>query len=752
MLTLERFFVTFSLLLCLSLWFSLVSTIVSQIPLGSKLHSSENKFWVSSNGDFALGFFSNSDQPNQYGVGIRYNSNSIPHDKQTLVWVAGGDLRISNQSYFQLTNEGNLVLCNSKGVIAWTSGNSNVSVAFAVLKDDGNLVLMSKSQKIVWRSFDTPYNVLLPGQNLPVDRTLRAAQQNSVSSYYTLNIDADELQLRWETSVSYWKSGTARRPVHYAVVTANGALQLVDRNLEPVWSAFAQDHNDSGVNFRFLRLDADGNLRLYSWVEATKLWRSVWQAIENQCTVFATCYPHGICNFGANGFPDCTCPFSSTSELKCLAPYPLECDSHVDMVQLEYTLLYGIYPPDEIVTFLSLKKCKDLCIKDADCVAVTFMNDGTAQCRMKKTTHLSGYSFPSMKAVSFVKKCAFSNPLSVNPKTASTSYSNKVPVPCLVLTAVVTFLFFFVVQLGIGLYLHKRKNSIQRKFMFPYANSHLKGPIMFSFNEIKDLTDNFNHQIGPTMFKGMLSDKTLVSVKDLKATTEERRFCRAVSVIGSIHHKNLVKLEGYCCESGHRLLVYEFAKNGSLDRYIGHSKLSEKLSWKKRFHICLSVARAISYLHGNCTEFIIHGNLKSENVVLDENFEAKVTEFGLGRAYGETSTTAERDVEDFGKMIVMLVSGKRDEDVLQWVYHKWADGQMERVVDKRIKGGLDSEELERVLRIAFWCLHVDERMRPSMGEVVKVLEGTLCVDPPPPPICHQEEVDEEDLQLDIRAV
>ncbi|KAK6941849.1 Bulb-type lectin domain [Dillenia turbinata] len=554
------------------------------------LYVSENKFWVSSNGDFTLGFFSHSDQPNQYGVGIRYNSNSIPHDKQTLVWVAGGDLHVSNQSYFQLTNEGNLVLCNSNGIIAWTSGNSNFSVAFAVLGNDGNLVLMSKSQKIVWRSFDTPYNVLLPGQILPVDRTLRAARQNSVSSYYTLMIDADELQLRWETSVSYWKSGTARHPVNYAVVTADGALQLVDRSSEPVWSAFAQDHNDSDVNFR--------------------------------------------------------CPFSLTleSNSRCLAPNLLKCESHVDMVQLEYTLLYGIHPPNETVTFLSLKQCKDLCIKDADCVAVTYMNDGTAQCRMEKTIHLSGYSFPSMKAVSFVKKCSFSNPLSVNPKKASTSFSNK------------------------------------------------------------DLTENFKHRIGPTMFKGMLSEKTLVSVKDLKATTEKRRMGLWID--------------------------------------IGDSKLSKKLSWRKRFRICLSVARAISYLHSNCREFISHGNLKCENVVPDENFEAKVTEFGLGIVYGEALTTADGVVADFGKMIVMLVIGKRDEDVFRWVYRKWADGQGDHVVDKRIEGGLDSEELERVLRIAFWCLQVDERMRPSMGEVVKVLEGTLSVDPPSPPIFHQDEVDE----------
>ena len=264
-----------------------------------------------------------------------------------------------------------------------------------------------------------------------------------------------------------------------------------------------------------------------------------------------------------------------------------------------------------------------------------------------------------------------------------------------------------------------------------------------------NLTENFKDQIGPKMFKGTLPNNQQVAVKELEATVEARKFRAAVSKVGSIYHKGLVKLEGYCCELDHRYLVYDYAKNGSVEKCIEDSTLAERLTWRKRIEICLSVGRAIFYLHTECREFLCHGNLKCENVVLDENFEAKVNEFGLGLLYGEASshrTSAQKDVEDFGKIILTLVSGFKElNDVFDWAYKEWMEGHPENVVDKRLEDDVDAEELERALRIAFWCLQTDDRVKPSMGEVVKVLDGTLPVDPPPPPFsCWRSLREEED--------
>lgn len=753
----ERFLFRSLVLLCVCVGLLNFPLVVSQIQLGSKISLVKNNFWVSSNGDFAFGFFNRSDQPNLFSVGIRFNSNSIPVGKQTVVWVAGADVTVGSKSYFELTQNGEMVLFDSsKGVTVWTSKTKQLDVVSSVLHDNGNLVLLNRNNDVVWQSFDTPSDTLLPAQKLSVIQMLRAASKNSVSSYYSLYMNVSgQLQLRWESSVVYWTSSSLSHSNLSAILTSEGALQLLDQSSKPIWSVFAEDHNDS-VSFRFLRLDVDGNLRLYSWIETLRLWQPVWQAVENQCNVFATCGLHGICVFDASGAPVCKCPFRPTTESssKCLIPYHQKCGSGSTIVQYEHTKLYGIYPPNDLVTQTSLEQCKSSCLNDSLCTAVTYTNDGSAQCRMKKTEYITGYSDPSLSSVSFVKMCL--DPIAAFPKVPISSppdsnykRSYRFCVPCLIGAASGTFVAFVLIQIGIGFCICRRRKFIRKKAASAYADPNFKGLIMFPYTEIMDLTGNFKHQIGPKMFKGMLGNSKPVAIKDLKTVTEERKFRSAVIKLGSIHHKNLLKLEGYCCESGHRFLVNEFAKNGSVEKCLEDRKLSKRLTWGKRIDICLCVARAISYLHSECREFMNHGNLKWENVVLDENFEAKVTEFGLGRVvHNEESYTenyAANDVEDFGKMMVRLISGCQEiENVYEWAYKEWIEGQAKRVVDKRIEGAMDSGALERALRIAFWCLQSDERLRPSMGEVVKVLEGTLSVDPPPPPFVSRRRHEEEE--------
>ncbi|XVE95991.1 hypothetical protein REPUB_Repub02eG0183100 [Reevesia pubescens] len=700
MLEQEGFLHGSSLLLCISLGSSLFVVVVSEIHLGSKLSVEENNSWVSSNGDFAIGFYNRPDLPKQFSVGICFNSKSIPVDKQTVVWVAGGDVSVSNNSYFQLQENGELVLFDAlQSQEVWTSKTSQLSVVSALLRDDGNLVLLNEKKDVIWQSFDNPTDTLLPGQRLSAFRTLRAASQNYVSSLYSLYMNVSgQLQLRWESSIIYWRTGMLSHTNISAVLTSDGSLQLVAQNLGPVWSVFGEDHNDT-IKFRFVRLDVDGNLRLYSWIEVSQTWRSVWQAVEDQCNVFATCNQQGICVFNASGSPVCTCPFHHTaqSNSKCLVSSQHKCRSGFIMVEHANIFLYGIYPVNDSIFLTSLDQCKSMCLSDSSCTAVTFTNDGSAKCRMIKTQYVSGYSDPSLSSTSFVKRCT--DPIAADPIFPLNSPPQA-----------------------------PKESYKMRLASLAYSSPGSKCLIMLSFTEIKDLTGNFNDQIGPKMFKGALHDSQPVPVKELEATIEARKFRAAVSKVGSIYHKGLVKLEGYCCELDHRYLVYEYANNGSVEKYIEDSMLAERLTWRKRMEICLSV-------------------------VLDEDFEAKVDEFGLGMLYGEASShraSAQKDVEDFGKMVLTLVSGfKEVNDVLDRAYKEWMEGHPENVVEKRLKDEVDAEELELALRIAFWCLQTDERVKPSIGEVVKVLEGTLPVDPPPPPfscwISPREEEDSSEL-------
>ncbi|XP_057547831.1 G-type lectin S-receptor-like serine/threonine-protein kinase SD3-1 [Amaranthus tricolor] len=727
-----------------------VAIVASEISLGSKLSASDNDLWVSSNGDFALGFFIHPEHSNQYSLGICFHSDSIPVDKQTLVWTAGAELSVSNQSYFQLTQEGEFVLLDpSNAGIVWTSNSSGKSVSSALLQDDGNLIVLDANKDLVWQSFDTPSDTLLPGQNLSVHKMLRALSKNSVSSYYSLYMsDLGQLQLRWETSMIFWTSGIPTNESLRASLSSNGSFQLLDERSKPFWSVLADDHNDN-VKFRFVRLDVDGNLRVYSWDEDLAAWRSVWQAVENQCDVFATCGDHGICLFSKSGLATCNCPFRLSTELnsKCLAPFEQSCDSSVSMVGYKHSFLYGVYPPNDSVVITSLDSCQSLCQKDPLCTAVTYLNDGTAQCWIKKTRYISGYYDPSLISVSYVKTCL--DPLAVFPNksptvaspiepTVSSHESNKsyrIQIRSLIVAGLVSFCMFCMLQIAVGIWVwRKRTISVKKQAGSPYDGFISAGLIRWTYAEIKELTQNFKDQLGPRSFKAVLQNKQPALAKRLQSQTEERRFRSMVSMIGSIYHKNLVKVEGYCCESGHRFLVYEFLKNGSLEELMVDLESCQRLTWKKRMSICLGMAKAISYLHTECRDFVGHGNLNCRNVILDENLEAKLTEFGLQKLDG-IDTLAEKDVEDFGKIVLYLINGSQEvhTDGGECFYNKWVSGYGWRVVDKRIEGEIDFEELERVLRIAFWCLQADERMRPSMGEIVNVLEGTLTVDPPPPP-------------------
>lgn len=732
-----------NLLLSVSIGFLLFSVVSSQIPLGSKLTVEEYNYWFSSNKDYAIGFLNFSDQ---YSFGVRFNAIYIPSSEQTAIWTAGWNVKVSSKAYFELSLTGEMILFDpAKGKIVWQSKTGNTSVESAVLLDDGNFVLLNRNKSTVWQSFESPSDTILSGQSLSVGQSLRASSRSSLTSYYSLHMNVSgEMQLRWETSIIYWTVGGPQSAVR-AMLGSAGILQLLDQQSKAVWSVYGEDHNDSDVKFRFLRLDSDGNLRIYSWENNATSWRTVWQAIINQCDVFATCATNGICTLNASDSYVCWCPFRSTrdSNSECLIPYKPSCKSGSSMILHEHMYLYGIYPPNNTVVQTNLQQCRSMCQKDPSCHAASFINNGTPQCHMMNSRYVGGQSNPSLGSVTFIKTC--SDPIAVLPPPvpAPRKVSQKICVACLLEVAAASIVVFFMLQFSIGVYLFRRRKHMMQKSALPHIVPNATGCIMFSYSEIKDLTDNFKQQIGQNVFKGMLPDNRLVAVKDFNASIDERRFRAAVLKIGSIYHKNLLRLDGYCCQSGRRLLVYELAKYGSVDKCLEEPRMCKRLTWRKRMDICLSVARAISYLHTGCREFISHGNLKCENVVLDDELEAKVSEFGLRTIQAEASSSgglAETDVRDFGKMMVVLITGCQNADEACYLsYDKWVKAEKEMAMDQRIAVGADSEELERALRIAFWCLQDDERMRPPMGEVIKVLEGTLTVDPPPPPFAHNQQ-------------
>ncbi|KAK2983673.1 hypothetical protein RJ640_023207 [Escallonia rubra] len=313
-------------------------------------------------------------------------------------------------------------------------------------------------------------------------------------------------------------------------------------------------------------------------------------------------------------------------------------------------------------------------------------------------------------------------------------------------------------------------------------------PIRYSYSEIKQMTKCFNDKLGEggygSVFKAKLRSGRFVAVKLLgKSKASGQDFINEVGTIGRIHHVNVVQLIGFCAEGSKRALVYEFMPNASLDKFIfSGGEKKTPLSWDTIYEIALGVARGIEYLHRGCDMQILHFDIKPHNILLDENFVPKVSDFGLAKLYSTdasiVSLTAARgtlgyiapelfyksiggvsfkaDVYSFG-MLLMEMVGKRKNvnacaDQSSKIYFpSWIYDRIEQGGDMEL--GNVSEDVGNLARkmtlVALWCIQMKPVDRPSMSKVLDMLEGEVgLLQIPPKPTFYPQEVSvAEDLGI-----
>ncbi|KAK9079026.1 hypothetical protein SSX86_000695 [Deinandra increscens subsp. villosa] len=664
--------------------------------------------------------------------------------------------------------DGRLILFeNPSNSIIWSTDTSNLQVESINLLNNGNLVLIGSQNKVVWQSFDRPTNTLLPGQTLNYTQNLRAPSTKSVTSYYTFVIDPEGLALMWENNVSYWKTHLSSSSVSVKEVSfnPNGVLELYDDTKKIVWSITSKDFGEKSVTLRHLRIDQDGNLRIYSWDDSVHIWRVGWQAVDDQCNVFGSCGLYSVCGYNSTG-PVCGCLYSDSLDRGNELPSPDSgnsgckkmvdlgnCKAHTSMLAMKQTVLYGLYPPHDVDMMLNEEDCKEYCSKDATCFAMTSKNDGSGLCTLKRTVFISGSTSPSIPSTSFLKVCLVpqavaakgANPNST-PKAVSFPYQGNYRkiISAVAFVVLVTVLVILVLEMFIVLVVYQKRRNNPQKVSLKGAKTNLQNNalVRLSYKEIHEITSGFSDQLGFFVFKGLLFEETVVVAKVLDAIVlSEKEFVKAVSILGGTHHRNLVPLKGFCFEPKHKVLIYECIPNGSVDKWLFDRK--EK-NWQKRVDIAIGVTRALAYLHTECLLCIPHGNLKLENVLIDENLIPKVTDFGIKSflqseaSCSSNESQPERDIYMLGKLLteIVLLSRETVKDNLDQV--------MEKVVEEQKY--LDDDDLrgvERVMRIALWCMQNQPFLRPSVGEVMKVLEGTLSVDRPPSSFAYRNGDDTE---------
>ncbi|XP_065866266.1 rust resistance kinase Lr10-like isoform X2 [Euphorbia lathyris] len=298
-------------------------------------------------------------------------------------------------------------------------------------------------------------------------------------------------------------------------------------------------------------------------------------------------------------------------------------------------------------------------------------------------------------------------------------------------------------------------------------------PSRFSFADIKRMTNEFKDELGQgaygTVYKGKLSHEIMVAVKVLsnsKGNGEE--FVNEVGTIGRIHHVNVVRLFGFCADGFRRALVYEYLPNDSLQKFISSSQTkSPFLGWRRLKDISLGIAKGIDYLHQGCDQRILHFDIKPQNILLDHDFNPKVSDFGLAKLCGKdqsavSMTTAKgtigymapevfsrnfgnvsykSDVYSFGMLVLEMVGGRKigeermgnDEEIYypEWIYNLLEEGEDLRL---EIEEDGDAKIAKKLAIVGLWCIQWNPMERPSMRTVVQILEGegeNLAVPPNP---------------------
>lgn len=790
---------------------------------------------VSPNRTMAAGFVP-SERPStgkfRFAVWVVANDTHGDTGGKTIIWHA------HNGSKVALEADGNSTLVvNAAGTLTWAANDSttvwsrtNATAPRLTLNETGSLRFGE------WASFAEPTDTLMQGQAIP----------KGLNNSGTITLQSANGRYRFVDSMAlkYVNSADPASIPTYANMTGTTTLLSLDTDGTMQLSGGSPPSliaSDKGARNRLrrLRLVDDGNLRLYSLLPGTRQWRIVWELVQELCTIQGTCRGNNtICvPAGANGV-SCVCPPG-------FRPAPTGCEHKKrysgrgdddKFVRLDFVSFSGGAPTraSDPGRFMNNSKspsnliaCEKFCREDRNCPAFGYKFGGDRTCLLYKTQLVDGYWSPATEMSTFVRVvktdtdknnftgmvtkietvCPVQLALPVPPKQKRTTIRN---------IAIITALFAVELLAGVlSFWAFLRKYSQYREMARTLGLEYLPagGPRRFSYAELKAATKDFTDVVGRgaygTVFRGELPDRRAVAVKQLHGVGGgEAEFWAEVTIIARMHHLNLVRMWGFCADKDQRMLVYEYVPNGSLDKYLfsssssapatgsgsgsGSGDESEQqlqsgqqiaLDLHTRYRIALGVARAIAYLHEECLEWVLHCDIKPENILLEDDFCPKVSDFGLSKLTSKKEKvtmsrirgtrgymapewvihrepiTAKADVYSFGMVLLEIVSGRRNYGFRQesvgsedWYFPKWAyekvyvERRIEDIMDPRILLRVDDDAesvatVERMVKTAMWCLQDRAEMRPSMGKVAKMLEGTVEITEPVKPtiFCVQDD-------------
>ncbi|KAH7566022.1 hypothetical protein JRO89_XS08G0065200 [Xanthoceras sorbifolium] len=746
----------------------------SNISRGSSLTPTGTSSWMSSSGLYAFGFYQ---RDNGYAVGIFLAG--IP-DK-TVVWTANrDDSPVSGNANLLFTAAtGKLVLKTAQGEDTNIADVSQTASSASML-DTGNFVLYNSGGKVIWESFSSPTDTLLPTQRLSVGMQLisSVSETNQSTSLYSFG-----LYMQPDGNLVQYPSDYRTVPAAYYASGTDGMGDKISLNLDIDGNLYLLNATDYKVKniteevyatrrtIYLARIDWDGIFRLYSYNLDNNSWSVPWNSTSDRCG------PRGLC--GINMFcishdlePGCSClpGFAPVIQEKwtpgCERNFTAESCKNKDRkytIQEEVNTIWEDLPYS-VLSQMSKEDCRQACLEDCNC-EVALYKDG--KCKKQRLPLKYGRrSSQSDVNIALVKVEETSHDRILPTREGKKEISKDTII--IIISCLFSLLVVNVAILGI---IHHRYRASSYRRISYNGNINFCGdiaPRSFSYAELERMTDGFKEEIGRgssgTVYKGtMMNDvDKFVAAKRLQKvlSTSEKEFQTEIKVIGRAHHRNLLRLLGYSIDGPNKVLVYEYMSNGSLADILFTPE--RQLNWVERMGIARDIARGILYLHDECETQIIHCDIKPQNILMDQNGCAKVSDFGLAKLMkpDETKTftgirgtrgyvapewhrklpvTVKVDVYSFGVVLLEIICCRKnldqsllDDQIIleEWVYQCFEGGKLDQLVGVE---EVEARQLERIIKVALWCILDEPSLRPSMKKVLLMLEGTVDIPTPPNP-------------------
>ncbi|GFY93867.1 S-locus lectin protein kinase family protein [Actinidia rufa] len=698
-------------------------------------------FLASRSGAFKVAITNPKPQSRIFYLAVLHSDSGI------VVWSANRISPVSDSAKLRLSITG-LSITDDDGRLVWSTPPLPSAVALLNLQDSGNLVLLDQFNKSLWQSFDYPTDTLLIGQRLSVGKSLvgalndgefspgdyqfhgqRRRRNNAVEWVDLLEIIDGEIFLYGPEPMGFVSGGERLWPCEKLQQQDVGFRNSQVRAMTVKFQTFVAELGSVQRENVHARLGFHANSQITEGCSPVDTSHSLPSACDSTSK--------GNGNGNGNG--------TSISYMRL--------GNAMDYFSNVYT--------DPVVHGVTLSVCENLCSQNCTCLGL-FHENSSGSCYLLEN-YLAAFPYLGFGTNTFIRvtpvihaSCCWDSLVQKKKKAVWECYR----------------------KLG-------RTNSSSSGELEIISIPGL--PVRFDYAELVAATENFKTQIGfgafGTVYKGTLTDNTFVAVKKITSLgiQGKKEFCTEIAIIGNIHHVNLVRLKGFCALGRQRFLVYEYMNRGSLDRVLfGKGPV---LEWQERLEIALGTARGLAYLHSECDQKIIHCDVKPENILLHDNLLVKISDFGLSkllspeqsglfttmrgtRGYlapewlSNSAITDKSDVYSYGMVLLEIVRGRkncspythipstenagsggndqsstssRSEHSVYFPLFALEMHEQRRyleLLDPRLEGRVTSEGVEKLIRVALCCVHEDPTLRPSMANVVGMLEGGLAVGVP----------------------